>query len=55
MGHILRLPDERVVKQALIGWLTTLENKNKSKQKTLKIMSYWRKLIKEAGMEVNNP
>ena len=53
MGHILRLPDESLVKQALLGWLTKLEGKVKSKKKTLMITPYWRRLIKEAGMEVN--
>ena len=53
MGHILRLPDESLVKQALLGWLTKLEGKVKSKKKTLMIIPYWRRLIKEAGMEVN--
>ena len=33
MGHILGLPDESLVKQALLGWLTTLEDKVKSKKK----------------------
>ena len=33
MGNILRIPDESLVKQALLGWLTTLENKVKSKKK----------------------
>ena len=53
MGHILRLPDEILVKQALLGWLTTLEDKVKSKKKTLVMIPYWRRLIKELGMEVN--
>ena len=53
MGHILRLPDESLVKQALLGWLTKLEGKVKAKKKTLMIVPYWRRLIKEAGMEVN--
>ena len=53
LGHILRLPDESLVKQALLGWLTTLEDKVKAKKKTLMIIPYWRRLIKEAGMEAN--
>ena len=53
MGHILRLPDVSLVKQALLGWLTKLEEKVKSKKKTLLIIPYWRRLIKEVGMEVN--
>ena len=53
MGHILRLLDNSLVKQALLGWLTTLEDKVKSKKKTLMTIPYWRRLIKEAGMEVD--
>ena len=53
MGHILRLRDESLVKQALLELLTTLEDKVKSKEKTLMIIPYWRRLINEAGMEVN--
>jgi len=46
MGHILRLPDESLVTQALLGCLTTLEDKVKSKKKTLMIIPYWRRLIR---------
>ena len=53
MGHILRLPDESLVTKALLGWLTKLEGKTKSKKKTRMIIPYWRRLIKEAGMEGN--
>ena len=53
MGHILRLPDVSLVKQSLLGWSTTLEDKVKSKKKTLMIIPYWRRLTEEAGMEVN--
>ena len=53
MGHFLGLPDESLVKQALLGWLTRLEDKVKSKKKTLMIIPYWRRLIKEGRMEVN--
>ena len=53
MGLILRLPDKSLVKKALLGWLATLESKTKSKRKTLMVIPYWRRLIKEAGMEGN--
>ena len=53
MWHILRLPDGSLVNQALLGWLTTLEDKVESKKKTLMITAYWRRLLKEAGIEVN--
>ena len=53
IGHILRLPDESLVKQALLGWLSKLEDKVKSEMRTLMIIPYWVRLIKEAGMEVN--
>ena len=53
LGNILRLSDERLVKQALLGCLTTLENKVKAKKKTLITTAYWRRLIKEAGTETN--
>ena len=53
MGHILRVPDVSLDKQALLGWLTTLEDKVKSKMITSMIIPYWRKLMKEAGVQVN--
>ena len=53
MGHILRLPDESLVQKALLGWFAKLEGKTKSEKKTRMIIPYWRRLIKEAGMEGN--
>jgi len=53
MGNILRLPDDGLVKQALLGWLNALENKVKSKKKTFMIIPYWTRLITEAELEVN--
>ena len=54
MGHILRMSDDRLVKQAVLGWNQDLEDLRKSRKKKQKTMGYWRRLLKEAGVEVES-
>ena len=54
MGHILRMSDDRIVKQAVLGWNQDLENLHKSRKKRQTTVEYWRRLLKEAGVEVES-
>ena len=55
MGHVLRMNDDRLVKQAVLGWYSKLEEENKTKKlPNRNTITYWRKLINEAGEDPNN-
>ena len=54
MGHILRNSDDRLVKQAVLGWNQGLEDLHKSWKKRKTTVGYWRRLLKEAGVEVES-
>ena len=51
IGHIFRMPDDRMVKVATLGWLEDLEGWNKVPGKKRKTVLYWKGLIKEAGWD----
>ena len=52
MGHILRMSDDTLVKQAVLGWNQDLEDLQKSRKKRQTTVGYWRRLLKKAGVEV---
>ena len=54
MGHILRMSDDRLVKQAVLGWNQDLEDLHRSRKKRQTTVGYWRRLLKEAGVEVES-
>ena len=51
IGHIIRMNDNRMVKATTLGWLEDLENRKKLPGKKRKTILYWKKLIKEAGVD----
>ena len=51
IGHILRMDDTRQVKAVTLGWLVDLEGKEKQPGKKRKTILYWKKLLKEAGID----
>ena len=51
LGHIMRMEDNRTVKAAALGWMEELENVEKTPGKKPKTQLYWRKLVKEAGID----
>lgn len=51
IGHVIRMKDNRMVKAATLGWLEDLEDKEKLPGKKRKTILYWRKIIKEAGVD----
>ena len=52
MGHILRISEDRIAKQAILRSNQDLENLHKSRKKQQTMVRYWRRLLKEAGVEV---
>ena len=51
IGHILRMSDNRPTKAAVFGWLEKLEGRPKCPGKKRKTLLYWKKILKEAGIE----
>ena len=54
IGHVFRLDNERPVKRAMLGWLLAREQTCRNRKKTGSTPQYWRRLIREAGIDPNN-
>ena len=50
IGHVLRMSNTRITKIAVLGWLEDLETIKKCPGKKRKTLFYWRKLLREAGV-----
>ena len=50
IGHVLRMDSSRPVKAAVLGWSPALETIPKERTKTRTTPQYWRRLVKEAGL-----
>ena len=50
MGHVLRMPNDRLAKKVCLGWYRK-EGRRTGKQNTL---HNWRKLVLEAGLDPDN-
>ena len=53
-GHKLRMSNDRIVKQAVLGWNQDLQNIHKNRKKRQTTIGYWRRSLKEASMEVES-
>jgi hypothetical protein len=51
VGHIMRMEDTRHVKAVTLGWLEELESHEKMPGKKRKTVLYWKKLLKEGGID----
>ena len=51
IGHVMRMDNERATKEATLGWLQKLEEVEKCPGRKRKTVSYWKKLIREAGWD----
>ena len=51
IGHIMRMDDDRAVKAVVLGWLEDLEEYDKVPGKKRKTILYWKKILKEAGID----
>ena len=54
IGHVMRLEDGSLVKSVTLGWLEELELYPKVPGKKRKTNLYWRKILREAGIDNNN-
>ena len=50
MGHVLRMPNDRLTKKVCLGWYRR-EGRRTGKKNTI---HYWRKLVREAGLDPDN-
>ena len=48
IGHVLRMKNDRIVKQITLGWPVILEDQRKHRQTTI---YYYRKRIERAGLD----
>ena len=53
IGHVMRMDDKRLTKVACLGLAKISANPTEMSGKKDKTLLYWRKLIREAGMDVN--
>ena len=51
LGHIMRMEDDRIVKAVTLGWMESLESVEKVPGKKRKTVLYYKKLVREAGMD----
>jgi len=53
IGHIARMSDERLGKQATMGWISRMEMGRKPRKRKMTTLTYWHRLLKEANMEAH--
>ena len=54
IGHVMRMSDDRKVKAITLGWMEDLERETKAKGKKRKTILYWKKLLREGGIDFTN-
>jgi hypothetical protein len=54
VGHVMRMEDNRMVKAVTLGWMEDLERVPKKKGKKRKTVLYWKKLLREGGIDHTN-
>ena len=54
IGHVLRMGNDKPAKRAVCGWLPEMEEVAKERTKIRTTPYYWRKLVKEAGIDPTN-
>ena len=51
IGHVMRMGNERLTKVAVLGWYEKLEGESKMKGRKRKTVLYWKRLMREAGID----
>ena len=51
LGHLMRMEDDRLVKSVTFGWMEELESVEKVPGKKRKTVLFYKKLVKEAGLD----
>ena len=54
ISHVMRMGDDRMTKVCILGWMEELENFEKPRGRSRKTILYWKKLMREAGMDMMN-
>ncbi len=54
IGHVLGMEDDRTVKATVLGWMKDLEQVDKTRGSKRKTVLYWKKLLREAGIDWTN-
>ena len=54
IGHVLRLPNDRLVKRMVLGWNAELKDLTKARRKQQTTLSYWCKLLTDAAIPHEN-
>ena len=51
IGHVVRMGNERMTKALVFGWYERLEGRAKMRGRKRKTVLYWKKLLREGGMD----
>jgi hypothetical protein len=51
IGHVMRMGNERLTKAMVLGWYEKLEGKSKMLGRKRKTVLYWKRVMKEAGLD----
>ena len=51
IGHVLRMGNDRITKAVVLGWWEELEGREKKAGKKRKTVLYWKRLLREAGID----
>ena len=54
IGHVMRMDDSRTTKACILGWMKELENYEKPAGRRRKTLLYWKKIVREAGMDTTD-
>ena len=54
IGHVMRMADDRMTKAVTLGWMAELERYDKPLGRRRKTVPYWKRLMKEAGLDPTN-
>ena len=51
IGHVVRMGNDRLAKAMVFGWYEGLEGKDKMKGKKRKTVLYWKRMLRECGVD----
>ena len=51
IGHVMRMENDRLMKAVVLGWWEGLEGKGKMAGRKRKTVLYWRRLLRDAGID----
>ena len=54
IGHVMRMGNDRLTKAVTLGWYEKLEGTHKVKGKKRKTVLYWKRVLREAGIDVTD-